>query len=72
MKYLLIILLLSSCCYHHKGRNMTVHMSNGKGWDTWSSYIYVDSVTNTTPTSATIWIDGSKTTVYAETIMIGN
>ena len=71
MKYLLIILLFTACC-GHKIRNMTVYMSNGNGWDYSSSYIYVDSVTNTTPTSATIWIDGRKTTIYSETIMIGN
>ena len=72
MRYLLIIILFASCCYHNRARNMTVYMSNGKGWNRSSSYIYVDSVTNTTPTSATIWIDGRKTTIYSETIMIGN
>jgi hypothetical protein len=51
---------------------MTVHMSNGSGWNYSSTYVSVDSVTETTPKSATIWVDGIKTTVYAERIMISN
>ena len=70
MKYLLIILLVS--CSQIKQKNMTVHMSNGSGWNLSSSHIEVDSVTTTTPTSATVWIDGRKTTVYADRIMISN
>lgn len=70
MKYLIPILLLSSC--NKKERNMYVFMSNGSGWNYSSTHISVDSVTTTTPTSATIWIDGRKTTVYAERIMISN
>ena len=70
MKYLILIFLLASCC--NKQRNMYVTMSNGSGWNLSSSYIQVDSVTETTPKSATIWINGRKTTVYAERIMISN
>lgn len=70
MKYLILIFLLSSCC--NKQKNMYVTMSNGSGWNYSSSYILVDSVTETKPKSATIWIDGRKTTVYADRIMISN
>lgn len=70
MKYLILIFLLASCC-NNKGK-IYVHMSNGSGWNYSSSYIIVDSVTETTPKSATIWINGRKTTVYAERIMISN
>ena len=69
MKYLTLIFLLASCC---NKRYMYVTMSNGSGWNYSSSYILVDSVTETTPKSATIWINGKKTTVYAERIMISN
>jgi hypothetical protein len=66
----LLCALLASCC-NNQGK-IYVHMSNGSGWNLSSSYIQVDSVTETTPKSATIWIDGRKTTVYAERIMIAN
>ena len=71
MKYFLFIFILSSC-YTKKQRNMYVHMSNGSGFNLSSSTISVDSVTETTPNSATIWIDGRKTTVYADRVMISN
>lgn len=70
MKYLILIFLLASCCDNK--RYIYVHMSNGSGWNLSSSYIQVDSITETTPKSATIWINGRKTTVYAERIMISN
>jgi hypothetical protein len=47
-------------------------MNNGSGLNYSSSHICVDSVTETTPKSATIWIDGRKTTIYAKTIMLSN
>lgn len=75
MKYLLIILPLLaiiSCNNREKHRSMNVYMSNGTGWNLSSSHISVDSVTTTTPKSATIWIDGVKTTVYADRIMMSN
>jgi hypothetical protein len=71
MKYLIFVLLLASCS-HEKQRNMTLFMRNGQGLDLSTGYINVDSVTTTTPTSATIWIDGTKTVIYAERIMITN
>jgi len=70
MKYLLAIILLASCG-NYKKRNMIVYQSNGSGFNLSTCYIQVDSVTVTTPNSATFWIDGRKTTVYAERIMIG-
>ncbi len=70
MKYFLLIFLLSSCC--DKQEKIYVHMSNGNGWNLSHTYIQVDSITETTPKSATIWINGRKTTVYAERIMISN
>jgi hypothetical protein len=74
MKYLLIILplLVMVSCSSEKKRSMTVYMSNGTGFNLASCHISVDSVTTTTPTSATIWIDGIKTTVHAERIMLSN
>jgi hypothetical protein len=47
-------------------------MSNGSGWNLSSSHIGVDSVTETTPKSATVWIDGKKTIIYADRIMFSN
>lgn len=75
MKYLLIILLLlvmASCNNREKHRSMNVYMSNGTGWNLSSTQISVDSVTTTTPKSATIWIDGVKTTIYSDRIMMSN
>jgi len=71
MKYLIPIFLLASCC-NKKQRNMNVYMRNGSGLNLSSSIISVDSVTETTPKSATIWIDGRKTIIYADRIMISN
>lgn len=73
MKYLIIIIILvSSCETRNKKRDIYVHMSNGSGWNYSSSHILVDSVTETTPKSATIWMNGRKTTIYAERIMFSN
>ena len=47
-------------------------MANGSGWNLSTSHIGVDSVTETTPKSATIWIDGKKTTIYADRIIFSN
>ena len=69
MKYLLIILLFASC---HQHRPLTVFLHNGSGLDMRQTQICVDSVTETTRTSAVIWIDGHKTTICAEEIMIAN
>jgi ADP-glucose pyrophosphorylase len=71
MKYLIVIFLLTSCC-QQKQRNLTVYMANGSGWNLSTSHIGVDSVTESTPKSATIWIDGKKTTIYADRIMFSN
>lgn len=65
-----IVTIISFFSCNTKKRNMNVHQFNGKGLNYTHSYIGVDSVTETTPTSATFWIDGRKTTVYAERIMI--
>lgn len=73
--YILSILLLSLCSCdngHSKKRNFTLYMSNGEGFDLSTCYIYVDSATAITPKSAVFWIDGRKSTVYADRIMIGN
>lgn len=71
MKYLLLIVLFVSCNQENR-RNYIVYMANGKGLNYSSSYIYVDSITETTPKSITFWIDGRRTTVYSERIQIGN
>jgi hypothetical protein len=49
-----------------------VTMHNGKGWETSIGQLTVDSVTATTKTSADVWINGHKTTVHAESIIISN
>lgn len=69
MKYLLIFALALSSCCNHKHRKMIVYQSNGSGFNLQSSTISVDSVTTTTQHSADVWIDGHKTTIYAERIM---
>jgi hypothetical protein len=51
---------------------MTVYQSNGSGWNLSTCHIQVDSITATTPHSAEVWIDGRKTTLYADRILIGN
>lgn len=73
--YILSILLLSLCSCNNKKyntRNYTVYISNGEGFNLSTCYIYVDSATAITPKSAVFWIDGRKSTVYADRIMIGN
>lgn len=70
MKYLLVLFLLVSC--RNRSEKITVFMMNGSGLEYTSSSIQVDSVTETTPKSATIWIDGKKTVVYADRIMFAN
>jgi len=47
-------------------------MSNGEGFNLSSCHIFVDSATAITPKSAVFWINGRKSTVYADRIMIGN
>ena len=73
--YILSILLLSLCSCndeHFKKRNYTLYMSNGEGFNLSTCHICVDSVTAITPKSAVFWVDGRKSTVYADRIMIGN
>jgi hypothetical protein len=73
MKQLLLlslVILSVGCTYNH--RPLAVFLRNGSGTSERTTQIDVDSVTETTRTSAVIWIDGHKTTIYAEEIMIAN
>jgi hypothetical protein len=53
-------------------KRIIVFMENGSGINMSQTHISVDSVTQTTTKSATIWINGRKTTIYADRIMIAN
>lgn len=66
---LLIVIVLFSCNKESKNK-MKVYMSNGNGWDMSSTEMLCDSVTMINKNSAIVYINGYKSIIYADVILI--
>jgi len=75
MKNKLIITLILgfvTSCRIENNHKMKVHMSNGIGWHKSSSEVYCDSVTMVNKNNAIVYINGYKSTIYADVILLVN
>lgn len=64
-----ILSLLSSCNTQNKYK-MKVYISNGTGWDLTSTEMFCDSATMVSKNKAIIYVDGIKSVLIAENILI--
>lgn len=73
MKYLIILfvtLFIFSCNQGIKQRKIFVNFSNDNNWT--STIFFCDSVHMESQSKAILFVDGSKTTIYAKSILVGS
>jgi hypothetical protein len=73
MKIKIIIILIlgfATSCKTENSHKMKVYMSNGDGWDMSSTEMSCDSVTMVNKNNAIVYINGYKSTIYADVILL--
>jgi hypothetical protein len=67
-----LILGLVTSCRIENSHKMKVYMSNGDRWHRSSTELYCDSVTMVNKNNAIVYINGYKSTIYADVILLIN